>query len=428
MATVWAVNPGNVSVGANWNTGVVPGISDDVYADGKDMVIDQNWTVLSIRTTQRAGGTVGGTFTIAGSYTVSATSGGFYSQTAGGGILITANAPNTVTLNGINNVPVHQLGIVITGNATVNLNITTTGGAAYACYSVLYNSTTGGNVISIGSITGGGYSLGVGNQFNSVGVKVQGNGNFIHTGNITAAKSEAIYHQGTGYVSVIGTALSSTTAPAIYGTGVGHIYFNGIADMQTPPAVTIPTIYCGTTGSGVVYFSGVLTNTSSTPCIYALRMSLWSLYSTQWVFKTEGIGGKTLYSTDTTMFGYPAEADVRDATVFGQANEFTGAYKVAPQSSVLTGVPNDNGVGTFVPGGATAADVWNYLLSSINTEDSVGKLIKDFLDAAISSRMAAGDYTAPDNANIALIKAQTDKIPDHPASVETTGDQLAALE
>ena len=40
MATVWAIASGNVSDGAKWNTGLVPGIDDDVYADGKDMVVD----------------------------------------------------------------------------------------------------------------------------------------------------------------------------------------------------------------------------------------------------------------------------------------------------------------------------------------------------------------------------------------------------
>lgn len=41
----------------------------------------------------------------------------------------------------------------------------------------------------------------------------------------------------------------------------------------------------------------------------------------------------------------------------------------------------------------------------------IDKLIQDRLDAAISSRLAASDYTAPDNSGIGSIKTKTDLIP-----------------
>lgn len=48
--------------------------------------------------------------------------------------------------------------------------------------------------------------------------------------------------------------------------------------------------------------------------------------------------------------------------------------------------------------GATAAQVWDYLTSSISTSGSIGKLLKDNIDAAISSRLASASYTAPPSA------------------------------
>jgi len=54
-----------------------------------------------------------------------------------------------------------------------------------------------------------------------------------------------------------------------------------------------------------------------------------------------------------------------------------------------------------------------------------------FIDAAISSRLAAGSYTAPDNSSIAAIKAKTDNLPASPANevtsaaIKTKTDQLA---
>src|ERR1044072_3581908 len=39
------------------------------------------------------------------------------------------------------------------------------------------------------------------------------------------------------------------------------------------------------------------------------------------------------------------------------------------------------------------------------------------LDAPVSSRLAAGSYTAPNNSGIAAIKAKTDNLPGNPAAV-----------
>lgn len=56
----------------------------------------------------------------------------------------------------------------------------------------------------------------------------------------------------------------------------------------------------------------------------------------------------------------------------------------------------------------TVANIWDALLSGISTVGSVGKLIKDYLDITISSRMATFIYTAPDNTTITNIKTALD--------------------
>ncbi len=45
--------------------------------------------------------------------------------------------------------------------------------------------------------------------------------------------------------------------------------------------------------------------------------------------------------------------------------------------------------------GVMTSAVWSRLLTDISTSGSIGKLIKDYLDAAISSRLAAASYTVP---------------------------------
>jgi hypothetical protein len=89
--------------------------------------------------------------------------------------------------------------------------------------------------------------------------------------------------------------------------------------------------------------------------------------------------------------------------------------------------------------------MWDYLASNITTAGSIGKLVKDNLDVAVSTRLASASYVAPDNADIAAIKAVTDTltdvatettsllikdktnlIPNNPASVESVGAIVAS--
>lgn len=63
--------------------------------------------------------------------------------------------------------------------------------------------------------------------------------------------------------------------------------------------------------------------------------------------------------------------------------------------------------------------LWHQLTSAIVTAGTIGKLLVDNVDAAISSRMATFAYTAPDNAGIAAIKAKTDNLPASPANEAT---------
>jgi hypothetical protein len=60
--------------------------------------------------------------------------------------------------------------------------------------------------------------------------------------------------------------------------------------------------------------------------------------------------------------------------------------------------------------------------SALTLAGSFGKLVTDFLDVAVSSRLATAGYTAPSNSDIAAIKVKTDNLPTDPAdqsAVET---------
>ena len=55
-----------------------------------------------------------------------------------------------------------------------------------------------------------------------------------------------------------------------------------------------------------------------------------------------------------------------------------------------------------------APAIWNYLAASATTAASLGKLLVDNVNATIASRMATFTYTAPDNTSVGTILARTD--------------------
>ena len=71
---------------------------------------------------------------------------------------------------------------------------------------------------------------------------------------------------------------------------------------------------------------------------------------------------------------------------------------------------------------------WHDIATSILTVvGSFGKLIADFLDVAVSSRLSTAGYTAPDNASITAIKAKTDNLPTDPADESLLEAAISAI-
>lgn len=144
---------------------------------------------------------------------------------------------------------------------------------------------------------------------------------------------------------------------------------------------------------------------------------------------------------------------VSDKTGFA----LTSAYDAAKTAAQASDIPSASTI---------AQAVWDALTSALTTVGSIGKLLVDNidaaistrstyaggdtsgtttllgrltstraglldnLDAAISGRLAAADYIAPDNTSITAIKASTDNLPASPAAVGdamtlTTGERDA---
>lgn len=107
------------------------------------------------------------------------------------------------------------------------------------------------------------------------------------------------------------------------------------------------------------------------------------------------------------------------------STRLASASYTAPDNTSITAIkaktdnlPASPAAVSDIPSAATiATTVWDKATSALTTSGSVGKLVTDNVDAAISSRLASGSYTAPDNSSITAIKAKTDNLPASPAAV-----------
>ena len=239
MADRWAVAAGNWSNTATWDGGTLPGAGDDVFADGRAVTIDQNITVLSIRTTQRSGGTAGGTFTAAAGTLV------FTCDVISGttDCLIFSAASSNYTLNGnvTGGASTNADGVRIgaSSSTTVTINGNVTGGSAATAHGV--NQTASTIVAINGNVTGGTNSTARG--------VAQSAGTSTITGNITGATSQAVNFAG-------GTLTITTDSVTATGTASPITISGGVATVNCSTTITGSSPGIG----GMITVSGTSTN------------------------------------------------------------------------------------------------------------------------------------------------------------------------
>lgn len=392
MATRWAVANGNWSSTSTWDGGTLPTSADDVFADGRTVTIDQNVTVLSLRTTQRTGGTAGGGFTTAGQFNVTATGLGIVPGTTTcltytGDVTVIVNANCAGSTNGV-------WGVLMSGasgNLTVNGNLNGSNSTS-AAVNVSGNNAT---VTIVGNITGGGVgTTAFGLYLTGTSVKafvtglVSGNvgGAAINspsnnveltvTGNCIGANANngpGIQFSGTlPIITVTGNVTGQTAQPGISATGSGptiNVTGNvtagagqtGITASGANSTVTVigsvtatsfnHGLRCDATSSGFgARLQGSLTDDKSgMVAVYArfIRMTGTNSGITRYA-NAVGYPNDTMVSrvSPDLATGVPAASNVRFNTVYGFENQLTGTLRVPPTNAVASGVPVDNTVGT----------------------------------------------------------------------------------
>lgn len=345
MATRYAVATGNWSDTATWDGGTLPTSSDDVYADGKTVTIDQNVTVLSLRTTARSGGTAGGGFAVSGAYTITASGTGILagstdcltcSNALGTTVTVTAAATGGGTSNAD--------GVVASGAGTVNITGAVNGGTAVTTHGV--HILGAGTVSVTGSVTGGTNSQ-------AYAIKIAANATVTVTGALTGgsgADGGALWVFSNCTLTVTGNvtggaANAQASGIAIDTTGNPTITVTGTITAGAAPAI-------GQRGDGAsrgstVTLTGpfICSSNGLLPIAGWSNVKLSAIVNNEFRFKSSGTGTASLWSSDVNS-GAPSVANVRSGTTFGVSNEFTGTLAVPPANSVASGVPVDNTVGT----------------------------------------------------------------------------------
>lgn len=370
MATRYAVANGNWSALATWDGGAsLPGASDDVYADGKTVTIDQDITVLSLRNTQRTGGTVGGTFAVS---SITGT------RTLNVGMIVTApssthcvthtSTTGTLVANGTfyGASNANFGGIYCAAGTTLVATGVTSGGAnsGAGIMGVSANITFTGPVLGAGASAYGGHGMYVTNCVVTVTGDVRGgtgaNGNGIWAGGSTVTVTGIVY-SGPGDPSY------SLYAPAINLSGASVLTHTGpIYAANGCPAITSPV---GTTVTLTGPFIGA---PNGMPAISCGQFRLNPVANDYYEFRDTTQQPKRLYSADW-VGDTPSAMNVRFGTVYNNG-QTTGTCAIPPREAVSYGVPVDNTTGTAA---VQAQDIWNVLTNTNFPVGSMGERLKN---------------------------------------------------
>ena len=432
---------GNWSTSANWtnmatNVALVspnlPTSADDCYLHNKTVVIDAGVTVNVNKISNKA--TTGFTLNavVGGSATVTLTNSYYPTITVGAGGIESSQATTA-------------------GNTLAISGTSTTG------------STSSFQILCSGDITGG-YSGALASHaiyITATNTKITITSNNI-SGGITNNLVAAIYNNGAGNTIYINntTLISGTTAPAIIQaalTGSLIIKSTTITGGSSFPAILFRATGSNSSTQYIGYTWNFATNTETASAITDINAS-----ATAPAIQSIHTTGSDTYSTTPIL--------VQVTNLNGSSQGYIPILSFNAKITA-TNIKYYNTAGSLVtyqnqtPSATTVteASIWAYLTSSATTAGSLGKLIVDNLNATVSSRASATNLTTaqtditaiktktdnlPTNTTtefstintkldtiddyidteIAAIKTATDRIPTNPASVQSTGDQIATLQ
>jgi hypothetical protein len=401
MALITSAQSGNFNDPATWTGGVVPTVGDEArVSSGHTVTITANATCDEVSNNGGGGGMGRIVLNDGVTLTAKVTHKNTTNGNAGAFLVFSANSPATATiignctyagvtngsigsgsavqnsgtgtLNIIGNCSIsgangNIISVYNTSNGTIIITGNCTGGNGFENRAVQNNS--GGTIIITGNCIGSPL-----NAQNSVGVFNAASGSVTITGNCTGNLSVGAVNNSTGSLTIIGNCTGGTNASAgATNNSVGTMIVNG-------------SIYASETASGVAGGSrGQVTRltgpfyTSPTFGVNPISCVAWrwdtSLVNTTFIqVPTQNLAALRNLVTPDNATNFPSANNVRSGTTYGISNSLSGTCAVPPNTSVRAGVPVDNTTGTIA---LTPEDIWNVLISGINTSGSIGARLKN---------------------------------------------------
>ena len=404
MALTFPTVNGNWSNSAIWSGSTLPTINDDVYANNRTVIIDQNVNVKSIRNTASGSAVVNGTFIVSGSFTITTTD----RMYTGGNILLTVSndTSSIVNINSIIDMSQQNIGtggLLITGSGIVNMvgDLLGSGNNNQTGLQINNRGTTNivGNIYGSNASFGLAFPMGIGNS----GATVNITGDIIprllgyNLINFTTSCSLNI----TGNIYTL-TGYNATINPTFFGTKisiVGSIFNNG-NPTQSPvyllgvsqsvdltgnifASLTFPAVTVASTTSTAILRGVNLVNSFQNPgfsrvAISSPCMTIVPSNQFRWTFYNAPSS-----SLNSTMFvqGYvpdsPSQADVRFGTTYLNGT-LSGSVQMPQPNQVISGVKTDNTTGSYdVTVAALTEAVWSKLTSTLTGSNTIGERLKN---------------------------------------------------
>jgi hypothetical protein len=413
MPLRFAISSGNWSNAAIWSGSIIPTASDDAYANGFSVTIDQNINVLSISSGTSGSAVNGGSFisTNGIAITASRASFGVSAGTLSSALLVTGS--HTVYLSGsVRGGAANQIrGIQIVNNGNLYVTGSVTGGTvATLAYGIFNNA---GRLEILGNINGGSATT-------SHGVAIS-NGVTIITGNLIGSTNAApiVTTAGSGSLTITGSTIITTTigqSTGVYVNGglgivniLGNIQAYNVAGIAMLSAATVNITGSLTAGyatagissavastinvSGSIVASNGFPGISSTSTtatvrvtgplissqnninpIFSPRIQLISNSTPYYNIQSDTFSKDVIFYDTSFTSSLPAQTNVRSGSLYGGLNEFSGSMVVPSTGSVRYGVPVDNTTGSAT---LTPQDILDYAVSSLTGSNSIGARLQN---------------------------------------------------
>lgn len=401
MAFRYAVASGLWSSTSTWDGGTtVPTASDQVFANGQNIIIDTNATAEYFSNQATGSTAIGGSFIMLNGVTVTATTSsmGFrpYQNPASASLMIISGSNSATMIGSLYSMGASTTqGVTVTISGSANLTITgsISGNSLTNARGITHTST--GTLRILGNVysgpSQGGVNLHDGITLLNTGTTIiQGN---IYSYNPGGTPSCAPIRCSAAHTLIItGSLYTDEITLIVNTTGNGNIYISGSI---IPYAGNNRAISKTTAGilevigpiignTAVVSTSTTATNRFTGPFIPYLstdlqpvvcpRITFISSSSPYMTYSTNTIGQNISFYDTSYTSSVPASINVRSGSLYGSTNQFSGSMVVPSTSSVRYGVPVDTVTGSAV---LTPQDILNFNITNLTGSNTIGARLKN---------------------------------------------------